>query len=333
MKGVASTIQTLTSDERKQVINDALGDRFEHSGKLLLPDYATYEGLTSDEGLSNAGKKLLRWIGVKPRRLTISYTDLQNSSQYSIDEHAIRINRKFIEHPHAAGGVLALAVIDFILQQKNPDIATKEYATLQLGLGLWVLNALKPRLSLAETTLHILDASWHALEGIQLGHYTNNEYARAFTGYVWDNRLPVDSFEKGCSERTRYLLGNSAQHLTKSISEPTATIAHRHAARLYAVKLLLTGIIIAGTLCVLLLLLAVHQHTDTQQQEADFAHVTALQEQLNTCLNEAQQAQDNYNPDDFDSAEYVESEKLRCQSLRNQYDHASREYQQNYITE
>ena len=170
--GGESFQQLLTDDDRRAYLHKLLGHRFKAHEQIQLPTLDQYNSLGSNEGLQTVGYEICRQLGFKPSGLRIRYSETSLSSGYAVDyaSKIILINPHFKQHPYSSGAELALAITTYALQYLShevPDRAFAEFATIETGLGLWIVNALRPRLSLRQKIYHIIDSSWFHGEGVQ----------------------------------------------------------------------------------------------------------------------------------------------------------------------
>lgn len=333
MKGVANKSELLVTDaERTTKLLEVLGSRFSHHGELLLPTYRQYEALDSNDGLLALAKDIFRWMGYKPRKLTITYGSVH---RYEIIDHdVITISSAFKDHPLVAGGLVALATVDFAAQHHHMigDERFIEMGTIEAGLGLWIINGLQPKRSRSEKLYHMLDGNWLQLEGLQLQSTSIPEYIRQFSIFTGQNHLFLEDYASGVSKRALHLLPEvvSGERLLPMV-EPTATLKHLNSAKLLWIKLSLVCAIVAAIGIFAIVIWAQRPQATPYEQTRDTETLRVIKNSLNDCIGQAAKQQDTYDPNDLFMTRQIDATKVRCESLRNQYNEALSNYQTNYL--
>lgn len=334
MKGAGHTEAELlvTDDELIAKLHELLGSRFSNHGQLMVPSFQQYEALSSDQGLDALAKDMCRWLGFKPRTLTVTYEKL-SGAYYSVDSEAIIINESFTEHPLVTGGILASAVLSFVLRHHHytPNDRFIEVTTVEAGLGLWIINALQPRLSRREKLYHMIDGNWEQLEGMQLQSMNNGDYVRLFSIYASTNRLFPEDYGRGVTKRGLHLLP-STPSTTKIIPlvEPTAVITHVQNANRLWIKICLLSASAAAVVLFGIIILDHRPATVSPQQTNDSESLRVIKQSLAECIKLASEQQSTYDPNDLFMTRQIDATKTRCESLRNQYNDALSLYEINY---
>lgn len=336
MKGEEHTKTELlvTDEERIAKLYVLLGTRFSHHGQLLLPTFRQYEALSTDEGLRALAKEFCRWLGYKPQSLIVKFGEVKSDVSYAITPDSITINYAFRDHPLVTGGLLATAVLRFVLEHHHyaPDDRFIEVATVEAGLGLWVINAFKPRLSRREKLYHMLDGNWTQLEGFQLKAMTAGEYIRQFTIFARNNRHFPEEYGRSISKRSIHLIP-STPSMTKIIPlpEPSTTSKHRRNANSLWIKIALLSAS-AAAITIFGLLILGHRTTSTSyEQTRDAQALRVIKASLDTCIEQASDQQSSYDPNDLFMTRQIDATKTRCESLRNQYNDLLSLYEINYL--
>ena len=333
MKGAAATKSELlvTDTERVAKLRELLGHRFTNQGQLLVPTFRQYEALDNDDGLLLLAKEICRWIGYKPHVLTVTYR--QHESQSIVTKDTISINQDFRDHPLATGGILVLATLRFIFAQKHyiPDERFIEVASIETGLGLWIMNSFPHIRSHRERLYHMLDGAWLQLEGVQLQAMTTAEYVRQFGIFTSQNRLFPEDYTKGITSRNRYVVPT---HPSGSplvfLPEPSATKQHIKKANAAWIRIFLIALI-ASTGFVFSIFLWTHRSTQVSTDQLNAKRsLQVIKESLTKCINQASDQQNTADPNDLFATRRIDAIKSRCESLRNQYNDELDSYQQNY---
>lgn len=333
MKGEEhSASQLVTDSERVVQLHQIVGSRFTNHGKLLVPTLRQYEALENEEGLLSLSKDFCRWLGYKPRHLRVSFAQI--SQPVSVDKDSIKINELFKGHPLTIGGLLALATLEHVFKHHHytADDRFREVASIETGLGLWVINALRPVRSKRETIYHMLDGAWLQLEGIGLQAISASEYIRQFTIFTSQHCIFPEDYAIGLSRRNQYWLPKTpGTEIRRYLPEPSATHEHIKNANALWAKLLLIALILGSSLTFGLFLWTQRTHTVPYEQVNAEHSLQTIRQSLNECINKASEQQSSYDPNDLFMTRQIDATKSRCESLRNQYNDALDRYQKTYL--
>lgn len=332
MKGAANNpIELLITDEERAVkLDELLGERFTERGRQHMPTLNVYETLDTNEGLQALAKDFCRWLGIKPHHLKVQFSDESYQPAPLIHtEHVITIDRQFIGHPLTVGGFVALGIIQYFIRH-HKDYQTGddfiEFASVHTGLGSWVLNALRPKMSKRESIYHIIDGGWLQREGLQLSSYTPQEYARQYMRYVHAYAIHPADYLKGVSNRIRYLLPKDP---TPALADPTITRKHLHRANTMWLRLSIWAVIPA-VITVIALYVWSQRVVTSPDKSRDFTALQVLEQSYKACDQRASEQLSEYDPNDIFLARQVDDTKSRCESLRNEYNYALDQYQKSY---
>lgn len=335
MKGVGQKKAEVlvTSDERTAKLYDLLGSRFTNHGQLLIPTYSQYESLSNTDGLLAVAKEFCRWLGYKPRSLDVQYGVLPKNAYYQINASTISINRVYAGHPYVVGGILACAVLGFILEHHDyaADDLLIETSTIETGLGLWVINALQPKLKHLEKIYHIIDGNWEHLEGLQLQTMSVSEYIRDFTIFTSEHRHFPEDYGRGVSKRSLHLLPATPSTIQIiPLAQPSVTHTHKSKANALWTKIIILSLIVA-TISVFGLVIWDQRTRPTPYEETrDAQSLRVIKSSLSECIQTASKQESTYDPNDLFMTRQVDATKTRCESLRNQYNDALSTYETNY---
>lgn len=325
---------TLTDEDRSAKLEALFGHRYTGHGSLFTPSTAIYNNLHTDEELNKLLKEMCRFTGIKPNGLHAELTNDTNQA-YSVDIAAkkIYIAKQYRLHPYALGALLALAVVSYAVQRHDKAPATQSfvsYASVHLGLGLWIINGLKPAIRLHAKIYHLIDMSWVQAEGITPPGYTNLQYMQQFTAYTQNHKIAAESYLPYILKRSRHLLpsaitAKSARYLPHS----QTTARHLRAAKLLWVKIILIGLIIAAGSAISLYLVT-QNNTSSRDSSPEMNTITQLRDSFNACQDEATLLLSTTDPNDIFAARQADAIKSRCESLRNQYNSAVDSYNEQY---
>ena len=244
--------QLLTDGDRRAHLHDLLGHRMIATQRLLLPTLAQYNNLGSNSGLRTAAYDMCRQIGFKPGGLTIKYAGKTLVTGYQVDSNAktILIDPQLATHPYSCGAIIALAVVAYAIEHFGHEVPTRsftEFATVETGLGLWIVNALRPRLSLRQKLYHNIDTSWFHKDGIQLESYSNRQYVERVISFAHENHVAADTYLPYVLNRVRYLLPEFVlSQSNRYLPESPVSLAHRKSANILWAKVLLIALIVTS---------------------------------------------------------------------------------------
>ncbi len=334
MKGVEPDTNTLlvTNDEQTAKLFEVLGARFTNHGQLLLPNSDLYEKLSDDEGLQALAKELYRWLGYKPHSLDVVYGASQSPTTTSLKK--IIVDEQYRNHPLVVGGLVTLAVLRQVMTKHHygADEHFIENASIQAGLGLWIINAFKPHASHHESLYHMLDGGWLQHEGLQLDAFTKGQYLQEFAIFTSQHRLFPEDYLRGVSKRSHYLLPTTTgTDKVAPLPEPTATSKHLRAAKLMWAKLAIIAITLSLIITFGLVLWAGTEKAPNADQARDEKALSVIKTSLDDCVKHASDQLSTLDPNDLFMARQSDATKSRCESLRNQYNEALDAYQDAYL--
>ena len=334
MKGVEPITTTLlvTNDEQTAQLFEVLGKRFTNHGQLLLPTYQQYELLADDTGLQALAKEFYRWLGYKPHSLNITYGETKQP--VDITAKTMVVDQEYKNHPLVVGGLVALAVMRQIMTKHHYGASDRfiENATIQTGLGLWIINAFKPHTTHNEALYHMIDGAWLQHEGLQLDALTKGQYLQEFTMFTSQHRVFPEDYLRGISKRSRHLLPSTiSTDKVVSLAEPTATAKHLRAGRLMWAKLIMIMLTASLILTFGLVLLVNQEAKPNLDQARDKKALSVIKTSLDDCAKQASDQLSTSDPNDLFMTRQADAIKSRCESLRNQYNDALDTYQTTYL--
>ncbi len=334
MKGEETFASLLTDDERMARLQQLLGERFENRGKLSMPTTDTYNQLSDDDGLQKFTLDMFRWLGIKPRRLTVSYSNEVPAQRHArVDEHSIAIPLVYKQHPYMAAACAVFGVLRYVGQRYDHETNDTfiEFASIHTGLGLWVLNALRPSLHWHERMYHMIDGGWFRHEGITLSAYNPYQYGEHVAAYAHDNRVQAEDYVPGVSQHSRYALPQAVlRHSRRTLVEPHVVYQHSRAATVMWIKILLLAVTLALVTIIGVSIWAQRTQPITNEQlQAEYS-IKVIKNAHAVCQQQALDQLSTNDPQDLFLARQVEATTSRCESLRNQYNYALDEYNQRY---
>jgi hypothetical protein len=333
MSGTKSQATLLTDEERLAVLAKIIGKHPIKSPAIQLPSAAQYNQLSTDDDLQTLAKDMCRWLGFKPRSLTVSYADPQLVDDFLVSKDSIRINWLYRDHPYIVGALLVFAVLGFVAEHHNQptDRSFLEFASIHSGLGLWVVNALRPKISRFESLYHAIDGAWFRREGLKLESYTAPQYAHLVASYAHDNRVEPEAIMPSITSRSRYLLPDYlTSKFESSLIDPVKIITHQRQARLMWAKIILLCLTVSLGTTIGVYLYTQKNPEITPAQIQDQQAVQIIKKSLDNCLQKASGQQSTYDPNDLFMTRQIDATKSHCQSLRNEYNFALDRYQKTY---
>lgn len=332
MGGTTDYQQLLTDEARRAHIHALFGHRFTMQGKLQLPQLAAYNRLGTAEGLSELGTQICRWLGLKPNGLHIQFADKYSPAGYSIDIKAkqILVDAGYRKHPYSCGAVLALALTAYAItkaSKEEPDQDLTELATIELGIGLWIVNALAPKISRYRQVYHLIDSSWHGKETVSLSAFSNAQYIEAVVQYAHENRIAADEYLPHIPKRSQLLIPEfTRKQSSRYLPETRMAHQHKKAARIFWIKVGLASLVIASGLSLAIYAASINTAQSDPRIQEQLRTIETLRTQYTDCQSEASKQQSDYDPNDLFLTRQVDATKARCESLRNQYNYAIDQY-------
>lgn len=244
-----------TEEARRAHLHAIFGHRFTMQGKLQLPQLTTYNQLDNDKGLQELGAAICRWIGLKPNGLTIKLADTYIPSEYHIDikTKQILIDPGYTKHPYSCGAILAIAVTTYAITRStkvDPDRELVELATIELGISLWIINALAPKTTHYLRIYHLIDSSWQEKETLFLQAFSTAQYVENVVQYAHENRIPADEYLPHITKKSQTLIPVFIRNQSsRFLPEPHMIHQHIKAARIFWAKIILAALVITSALC------------------------------------------------------------------------------------
>lgn len=322
--------QLLTDDEKRAFLHEAFGHRFTHQGKLQLPELNQYNQIHTNEGLQDTGIGICRWIGLRVSGMKIQFSDSAATFATDTKSKTILISSGLRKHPYSCAAILSLAILSYALEKSyktKPNTPIIEFASVELGLGIWLINALRPDIKHSHKVHHIISTTWDQREFISLQNYSAESYVNSVIKFARDNRIAAEDYVPHIAKRCRHLLPDFiAGHSERHLPEPTITISHKKVARLFWAKIIISSLVLACSISLAIYIAAANHSVDTTAKQQQANTIESLRGEYNECQLEASRQQSSYDPNDLFMTRQVDATKARCESLRNQYNYAIDQY-------
>lgn len=322
-----STNPTASREEEEVFLRTALRSTHRDQHSVFLPSTSFYNHLSTDQGLTEAGLEICRWIGIKPHRLGASY-----SNQIATNPHVIFIHPNLQMLPYHAGLALSMAVIRLLLEQKHfgTDFNKSliEHATIILGFQVIVLNAV----SYKETTpehWHRLVKHHHISLPQTLTTYSKQSYAEASALYCTRQEIDLKAALPYLHKHALALLPQEVLTIkSKQPHAPKGILQRRRQANKallgYFSLSLFIGIVLASGAYLWVQRPKELPPTLLESQQK----LSQLEQSYAECTKEARQQINNYEGDDIFVERRIDEMLTRCQSIKNQYTYEALQYNQ-----
>lgn len=325
MKGAETKGQTLLTDgELRDQLTATLRSGFTQHGNISVPTTAQYNLLATDQGLQSVFNDICRWLGAKPSGVTAAYSTDQTAPLYA--HNSVLIPAYHQAQPYAAGALLVFAALQYYCDRYTHNIPGQEFiefASIETGLGLWVLNGLPPKPKPYHGLYHIY-ADHHAhRSGVTLQRYTAQLYAHQVAAYAHNNHVLPEQYLGGISPTHTYMLPHVVTHTTtKTLPQPWAITEHHKTIKRLWIRCIVIASIFAASITVGVLLYANTRPIITDEQVQSQQMLLIKKASLDACLTKAAEQQNTFDPNDFALTRQIDATKSRCESLRNEYNFA-----------
>lgn len=316
-------VEELLTDEAKQAkLRELMGVRQKLKGDIFVPDLAFYDLLQTDHGLTQAAIELYKWVGIKPYRLKVQYSNSEPAAP-SHATHALIVPAKYQPFPYLAGAYLTLLIIDQIIRKQlgyqNASTGFIEYASIHWGLGLPVLNGIAYESSLREKIHHIIAVTWHHETTIRLHDYRMEDYAKAISAHVHDHRLTRWTWAEFVQKDAQKLLWDDDQHVIPAI--PSLERVHIRRRRSREIRLTLIAIAFALTVCIAIFTWAQRPIKPSKETVDLYQTIQTIGIAHQACMSAAKQQRTDLDLNDMFMERQLEATLSRCKSLENQYNY------------
>lgn len=313
MKNPSSPI---TTEEKLALAND-IKRTFHRKSELLLPDDELYPKVINDASINRAAKKILVWLGVKPK--TAAFTSAKNT------DNNFPIPQDFLDNPYELAGFLALACVRKLLDKKSIayDAELEELLIIELGLGMLIVNTIGSSNDARQKTRRILGLSPN--NSHLLRYYSANEFMRRFRDYITLNELhPAPVYEHTTPWGQRLLL---LPHITPKKEEPYVVSSNK---QLQTVRQKIIGVIVCGILMVSLFGAVYSQRSRSLSPELQSQKevIETLNVAHSKCQETLRTKARTYDSNDIFMDRQLDAHASRCTSIKNKHDFYVRDYNQ-----
>lgn len=310
----------LTKEAKLATFERLFGGRLLHRGSLFLPDSSFYNKLATNTGLTAAARELYKWLGVKPRHISVTYRDKPKHDGLAIPEH-------FAEHPYQAGAILALYVVrdtTNILGYKA-DEAFVEFASLEAGLGILVMNGLYPPHDAWEGLLQNLHGHWHANETVIAHAYHPNNYASELMAYAESQQLSQRLWAGYLHTEAQRRMGVLVTPAHRDLL-PVRELARRNHARTALLRLVLLAVL-GGIVAMTGTYVATQRPVRPSKLATEqYEEVVLRKQAYDACADTVKALSRSSEVNDIFADQELNAQKSRCLSLQNNYNAAVSRY-------
>ncbi len=177
----------LTDDELRAHLSATLKSGFVEHGNMFLPTTAQYNELHTNYGLHAVFIDMCRWLGLKPTQITVAFSGPKHPIGDLYKDGIVTIDAQCRDYPYATGAFLAFAVLMYYHDHYTgqvPSMDFVEFASIETGLGLWVINGLRPKAKHHRTVYHTIKGLWLHADGLGLERYSSELYAHNVAQYA-----------------------------------------------------------------------------------------------------------------------------------------------------
>lgn len=324
----------LTEDELRAKLNSMLASGFTERGNMFLPTTALYNKLHSNLGLHEVFIAMCRWLGVKPRQVTVVFSQAGKRLPPLYADGSITIDHRCKDHPYMVGALLAIAAIMYYADHYShdtPDIEFTEFATIETGLGLWVVNGLRPKNKHSHAVYQVVKGLWLHKGGLALSRYSPELYAHSVAQFAHANHILPETYLPSVSAQNRYLFpAMTTSHSTSSLPEPRAIVAQRKAARQLWLRYFIVATIVASIVCFGLYFWQDSRPDVSVEEQQSEQSLAVIKKSLEACQDQVVQQQNNFDPNDLFLTREIDATKNRCKSLLNEYNYALNQHEHLY---
>lgn len=318
------TAQLLTAEAKQAAFVQILGGRLANPDTLFLPGVAFYDKLATDSGLSSAARDLFRWLGVKPQHATVRYGNTAAKA-------AICIPDTYRQSPYQAGAVLALAAIRTIAAQQADqepaaiDQSFVEFASIEAGLGILVLNGIYPPHSAWETMMHGLHGHWHSNDTVLTHAYHPATYADAVLDYAANRQLSQRHWAGYLHLQARSRIIPTATP-ARLQPHPFVVQAHTLRAKSTIARMALAGAAAGLAVTTGLFIVAQRPLRPSAQAVEQYQEVVLRKQAYEACAMQVKDMSRGSESNDIFADQALNATKSRCMSLQNNYNAAVSRY-------
>lgn len=317
----------LTHEAKLAKFQKIFGEKLTHRGKLFRPTVEFYNRFENDYELTESAKVIYKWLGYKPYKVSAAFSE---GNDIRVSQDHIEIPKYYQDFPYQAAACLSLGIlrqlIIFRLSYDEADDSFIEFASIESGLGIAILNGLHGKRSFFSLVNHSLHMRWSAHHDISLSDFSANEYANSLVDYAVMYRLPAEAWYPYISNEARALLPVKLKHAPHA--HPITIRRHKRESTRWWTKLWLIATI-AGVLFSLVGFLLSQFAPQPSPAAVQHGHILAiLEDSVRICDKAVKEQQNNANLNDIFNDMSINETKSRCQSLRNKYNYYAGLYNQ-----
>lgn len=315
----------LTQEAKLALFRKIFDGKLVHRGKLFRPTVEFYDQLGSNEELTAAAKQIYRWLGIKPYTLTVSFSE---HSGIRVGHDRIEIPAHFQGFPYQSATCLALGVMRHVIAYRfrhhEVDDAFIEFATLESGLGIIVINGLCGTHSLSTRTYHFIQKHPGAHHLPNLSEYSRTDYAHEVVEYALRYRVPAEGWYPYVNNSARRLLRIKVTRSPHVL--PLQERAYRHHSRQWWTKLWLYATLAAILITSALFILSQRPWSPSPTAADRYHDITVLESSVRICEKQVVALQNAADVNEIFNDININATKSRCQSLRNSYNYSVKLY-------
>ncbi len=315
----------LTREDRVKII-DTLRAASQHRGELLLPDDELYPTVFDAQKLEIAGKKILVWLGVKPRNLTFEIAATSGFDSLKIPP-TISLTPTSAVHCFSGTALLAKACLEYFFYRNNQayDEELLELASIEFGLGLIFINSINSGPGFRDRINRIITTRKPSVDVQILSYHSIEEYVRLFRDFtsvhelhpkvIWEHTLP---WAKRYGINPHNVIGQFQEE-----SYVKATYRQRRHDQIKVVGLASTIALVLLFVSFLYVQVPKKLTVDLQAQKEK---IELLRQSYQACSNSIETTRDSQTTSDIFAVQQLDSEISRCNSLRNKHDYEVRDF-------
>jgi hypothetical protein len=307
--------QTKATRKTRQTALAAVFERSANRAGLFIPSVEFYNSLHTPSGLEVAAKEIYRWLGIKPRLLAIDFDDAPDIAS---GEHTIVIPAHYREFPYQTGALLALSITQTVLTHHLDTVDEEliEFATIDCGLGLLVLNGLHGKRPLHVQLYHFLSGHWHTADDVTLITYTTESYAHAVMAHALVRHPNRHDWIHAVNPDVQKLL--PAAQRSKAPTRPRAHARHQANARRQVINILLASVIVSLGAAFALSQYPLAPSVNNRPPQS----TEVLQAAYFQCLSNLAEQQRIISPQNNSQQQELKKLQEHCQQLRSDYNKA-----------
>ena len=142
----------LTSEAREKFVVDLFDTELPHQGEVFLPDDDFYIHSSPHQKAENMINLLGKWLGIKPGYIGLAF-ESEKIKKKNIHKFYISINQITLSDEFILGAKIAYELARYLVEERKQILPSQSdqrsallaNATIEFGLGLVILNGIKPK--------------------------------------------------------------------------------------------------------------------------------------------------------------------------------------------